>query len=127
MKVLLDTHAVFWWFGDPARLSKRAESILTDSMNVVLVSAATAWELAIKTSLGKIEALELVSDLKRELDHKGFLELPISIEHATRAGLLPLHHRDPFDRLLVAQAQEEAVPILSGDRTLDRYDIKRIW
>lgn len=127
MKVLLDTHAVFWWFGDAARLSKRAESILTDTKNVILVSAATAWELAIKANLGKIDALELLTDLKRYLAEEGFVEVAISIEHATRAGLLPPHHRDPFDRLLVAQAQELVVPILSGDRGLDRYDIKRIW
>jgi len=127
MKVLLDTHVVFWWFGDAARLSKRAKSILADAKNVVLVSAATAWELAIKANLGKIDALELVTELGRQIAEEGFVEFPISIEHAIRAGLLPLHHRDPFDRLLVAQAQEVAVPILSGDRLLDRYDIKRIW
>ena len=127
MKILLDTHAVFWWFGDAARLSKRAESILNDTKNVIVVSAASAWELAIKANLGKIDALELLADLKRHLDEDGFVELAISIEHATRAGLLPPHHRDPFDRLLVAQAQELMVPILSGDRGLDRYDIRRIW
>ena len=127
MKILLDTHAVFWWFGDAARLSKRAESILNDTKNVIVVSAASAWELAIKANLGKIDALELLADLKRHLDEDGFVELAISIEHATRAGLLPPHHRDPFDRLLVAQAQELMVPILSGDRGLDGYDIRRIW
>jgi PIN domain nuclease of toxin-antitoxin system len=127
MKVLLDTHAVFWWFGYPDRLSKRAESILADTKNIILVSAATAWELAIKSNLGKIDAQDLVTEFGREVNQDGFVELPISIEHAAKAGMLPLHHRDPFDRLLVAQAQTLTVPILSGDRTLDRYDIKRIW
>src|SRR6202049_3176309 len=115
MKVLLDTPALFWWFSDAAKLSKRAGSILADSKNTILVSAATAWELAIKVNLGKIDALSLVTELGRHADEEGFIELPINIEHATRAGLLPLHHRDPFDRLLVAQAQTMNVPILSGD------------
>jgi PIN domain nuclease of toxin-antitoxin system len=127
MDVLLDTHALFWWFSDTLRLSKRASSIISNPDNTVLVSAATAWELAIKVNLGKIDALSLAVELGRYSEQEGFTELPISIEQATRAGLLPLHHRDPFDRLLVAQAQSLNVPILSADRILDRYDIKRLW
>jgi PIN domain nuclease of toxin-antitoxin system len=127
MNVLLDTHALFWWFSDPIRLSKRASSIIGNPDNTVLVSAATAWELAIKVNLGKIDALSLVVELGRYSEQEGFTELPISIEQATRAGLLPSHHRDSFDRLLVAQAQSLHVPILSADRILDRYDIKRLW
>jgi PIN domain nuclease of toxin-antitoxin system len=127
MNVLLDTHTLFWWFSDMARLSKRAGSIIANPSNTVLVSAATAWELAIKVNLGKIDGLSLVVELGRYIEEEGFVDLPISTEHAVRAGLLPLHHRDPFDRLLVAQAQAISVPILSGDGVLDQYDVKRIW
>jgi PIN domain nuclease of toxin-antitoxin system len=127
VKVLLDTHVLVWWFSDFDRLSKRAASILTGIDNAVLVSAAVAWELSIKVNLGKLDAMGLVTDLAERLDREGFTELPITIAQATRAGLLPLHHRDPFDRLLVAQAQNLGVPILSADFTLDQYDVKRVW
>lgn len=127
MRILLDTHALVWWFSDPGKLSKRALSIMTNTANVVLVSAASAWELAIKVNLGKMDAMILVSDLGHRLDREGLTELPITVMQATRAGLLPLHHRDPFDRLLVAQAQDLGVSILSADELLDRYDIKRVW
>jgi PIN domain nuclease of toxin-antitoxin system len=127
MNVLIDTHALVWWFSDPGKLSKRAASAIANTRNTVLVSAAIAWELAIKVNLGKIHALPLALDLARHAEQEGFTEQPIQIEHAVRAGLLPLHHRDPFDRLLVAQAQSLNVPILSADAVLDQYDIKRIW
>ncbi len=127
MKVLIDTHALFWWFSDATKLSRRAVSLIASPKNTVLVSAATAWELAIKVNLGKIDALGLVVELRNHVMEEGFAELPISIEHAATAGLLPLHHRDPFDRLLVAQAQAMHLPILSADRVLDEYDIKRLW
>ena len=127
MEVLLDTHALVWWFNDPTKLSKRASHVIANSDNTVLVSAVTAWELAIKVNLGKLDALAFVIDLARHAEEEGFTELPIRIPQATRAGLLPLHHRDPFDRLLVAQAQALNIPILSADAILDRYDIKRIW
>ena len=127
MKLLLDTHAFVWWFNEPNRLSARASSILRSSGNLVCISAAVAWELAIKVNLGKIGALPLVADLALHVAEEGFAELPISITQAVRAGLLPRHHRDPFDRLLVAQAQDLNLPVLSADRVLDRYDVKRIW
>jgi len=127
MKVLLDTHALVWWMSDAPKLSKRASSILANTSNTILVSAATAWELAIKANLGKLDALPLVLELARHTEEEGFTELAISMEQAVRAGLLRLHHSDPFDRLLVAQAQALNVPILSADEVLDRYDVKRIW
>jgi PIN domain nuclease of toxin-antitoxin system len=127
MKILLDTHVLVWWFNDFERLSKRAASILTSIDNTVLISAAVGWELSIKVNLGKLDAMGLVTDLGERLVREGFTELPITIVQATRAGLLPLHHRDPFDRLLVAQAQDLGVPILSADFTLDQYDVKRMW
>lgn len=127
MRLLLDTHALVWWFNDPSQLSKRADSIIANTQNTVLVSAAVAWELSIKVNLGKLNALSLITDLSERLEREGFTEIPIGVAQAIRAGLLPLHHRDPFDRLLVAQAQDLGIPILSADTSLDRYDIKRVW
>ena len=127
MKVLLDTHALLWWFNEPERLSKKAASTLANPANTAYVSAAVGWEIAIKVNLGKLNALPLVTELARHVIEEGFAELPVSIDQAVRAGLLPRHHRDPFDRLLVAQAQELNVPVLSADAVLDRYDIQRIW
>jgi PIN domain nuclease of toxin-antitoxin system len=127
MRLLLDTHALVWWFNEPDKLSSKASSILRSSGNSIFVSAAVAWELAIKVNLGKIDALPLITDLAVHIAEEGFAELPVGIDQAVRAGLLPRHHRDPFDRLLVAQAQDMNLPILSADRVLDRYDIKRIW
>ena len=101
--------------------------MIEDGENTILVSAATAWELAIKTAIGKLDALSLVIDLPRYLAEEGFEELPVSVSQATRAGLLPLHHRDPFDRLLAAQAQDLSIPVLSNDRLFDLYDVKRLW
>lgn len=127
MKILLDTHALIWWFSNESKLSRRASSIIANQSNTVLVSAAIAWELAIKVNLGKFDALSLTTELPRYTEEEGFEELPISMEQAVRAGLLPLHHRDPFDRLLVAQAQSLNAPILSADTVLDQYDVKRVW
>lgn len=127
MEVIADTHVLVWAFNEPSRLSNRANSILTSTDNTILVSAAVAWELSIKVNLGKLDALALVTGLTQILQRVGFTELPVSIAHATRAGLLPLYHRDPFDRLLVAQAQDLGIPILSADELLDRYDVKRVW
>jgi PIN domain nuclease of toxin-antitoxin system len=127
MEVLLDTHALLWWVNEPQRLSKRANSILTSTDNTVLVSAAVAWELSIKVNLSKLDALALLAGLTQRLQKEGFTELAISVAQAVRAGLLPLHHRDPFDRLLVAQAQDLGIPVLSADELLDRYDVKRVW
>jgi PIN domain nuclease of toxin-antitoxin system len=127
LKVLIDTQVLFWWCSEPSKLSSSASLILQDGTNALLISAAIAWELAIKVALGKLDALPLVINLAAYLIEEGFMELPITIQHATRAGLLPLHHRDPFDRLLVAQAQDLGIPILSSDRVLDRYDVKRLW
>ena len=127
MKLLLDTQVLFWWYSEPLRISKRAFSLMEDSENEILVSAAVAWELAIKSAIGKLDALSLTLDLSRMLAEDGFSELPIGITQATRAGLLPLHHRDPFDRLIVAQAQDLNIPVLSSDRLLDLYDVNRLW
>lgn len=127
MRALIDTHALIWWLREPKRLSARATRILESSSNVILVSAACGWEISIKENLGKFDWLPFVLDLPRWISEAGFVEQPVTMDQSIRAGLLPLHHRDPFDRLLVAQAQSLHIPIISADPMLDRYDIKRIW
>jgi PIN domain nuclease of toxin-antitoxin system len=128
MRFLVDTHVLLWSFnGDPA-LSKRARQVIEDGSNEILVSAASAWEIATKVRLGKLPTGEiLIGDLERYLARLGFEELPISPAHAARAGSLAGEHRDPFDRMLVAQAQGENLPIISGDRIFDVYHVQRIW
>jgi PIN domain nuclease of toxin-antitoxin system len=127
MNLLLDTHALLWWLGEPQRVSKAARHALEDRDYRVYVSAVVAWEMAIKVNLGKLDAQEVVGDFRRILYAKGFFRLGISTDHALRAGLLPLHHTDPFDRMLVAQAQALNCPIVSADARLDSYGVRRIW
>ena len=127
MKILLDTHVVVWWLEDAGRLSRRAVTVLANRDNEVLISAAVGWEMAIKVNVGKIKPRSILDGLDRILEQQEFSDLPISLEMAVLAGLLPPHHRDPFDRMLVAQAQSLRVPILSADSILDQYDVKRIW
>jgi PIN domain nuclease of toxin-antitoxin system len=109
------------------RLSRRVRTLLSSSETGILISAAVAWELAIKVNAGKIKLSVPLQDLRRTIEQQGFAELPITIEQSVRAGLLPLHHRDPFDRLLVAQAQVLDVPIASADAGLDHYQVTRLW
>jgi PIN domain nuclease of toxin-antitoxin system len=125
--VLLDTHALVWWLEAKDRLSPKAQSVISDSETTVLVSSASAWELAIKSQLGKFKSRELVDELDKEIQKEGFVELPISIEHALRAGSLPGRHKDPFDRMLISQALIEEVALVSADRYFDGYAIARIW
>jgi PIN domain nuclease of toxin-antitoxin system len=127
MEVLLDTHTLMWWMVDPSRLSKAAAATLADTNNRILVSAVVAWELAIKINAGKIQPSSLLLGLDGAFATQTFAELPISLEHAVKAGLLPLQHRDPFDRLLVSQALVLGLPIVSADRSLDAYGVRRIW
>ena len=127
MNLLIDTHVLLWWWTEEEQLSGRAKATILDSRNRSYVSAAVAWELAIKVNLGKLDAREVVSNLKQLLIEEGFRRLAISTDHALRAGLLPMLHRDPFDRLLVAQAQALNSPIVSADAIFDRYGARRIW
>jgi PIN domain nuclease of toxin-antitoxin system len=120
VRLLLDTHALLWWLADDPGLSEAARSAVGDPRNVVAVSAASAWEMSIKTGLGKLRAPD---DLSSELDANGFLRLAISIEHALRAGALPPHHRDPFDRMLVAQAELESLTIVTRDQRFEPYAV----
>lgn len=127
MKVLVDTHALHWWFTSPKKLSRRSRSVISNRSNQVLVSAAIAWEMAIKVNVGKLNARSIVMDLGRILQENGFFEESVTVDQAVIAGLLPLHHRDPFDRMLVAQSQALNAAIVSADSVLDLYGVKRIW
>ena len=127
MKLLLDTHALLWWLQGGSDMSRRASDVIQSQENSVIVSAATAWEIAIKAQQGKLHAAPLLSDFAGELADEAFLELPILSHHAIRAGLLPGAHKDPFDRMLIAQAQSENLTILSKDKRFDGYGVRRIW
>ncbi len=128
MRVLLDTHALLWFSLDDARLSVHAKSVIMDRGSDLLVSPATLWEVAIKVSLGKYELEEeFTSFFSRVLAGYNMTLLPVTVEHAAAVTRLPFHHRDPFDRMLVAQAICEGIPIVSTDRLLDAYSVARIW
>jgi PIN domain nuclease of toxin-antitoxin system len=125
--ILLDTHSLLWWLDNDDRLSRRAREAIQNPITQVLVSVGSLWEIAIKQQLGKLKASNLVNNFQKELDDAGFVELPISGVHAIRAAVLPINHRDPFDRLLIAQAEIENVPIVSRDSQFDAYGVHRVW
>lgn len=128
MRLLLDTHTLLWWLDGDRRLSRRARTLLADEDNLVMVSAASAWELATKARLGKLPgALDVATDVAGCVARQGFVDLPITIQHAQRAGSLKIDHRDPFDRMLMAQSQMEDVPIVSNEAIFDSFGVDRIW
>jgi PIN domain nuclease of toxin-antitoxin system len=125
LTLLLDTHLVLWWMaGEASRISKRALAALGSEGIEPVVSAVTVWEAAIKRGLGKLDA---PGDLLSQLERAGVELLPITARHADLVASLPLHHRDPFDRLLVAQARLEGLALVSDDEWLRRYDIEVVW
>ncbi len=126
IRVLLDTHTLVWWVEGREKLSATARETIEDAETVVLVSAASAWELAIKSQLGKFKSRELAEGLDEQILEEGFAALPISIEHALRAGGLDSPHKDPFDRMLIAQAQIENLSVISKDTAFDNF-VRRIW
>ncbi|MBA3852900.1 MAG: PIN domain nuclease [Gemmatimonas sp.] len=128
MRVLLDTHALLWWLAGDDKLSTRARRTIADSRHEVFVSAASAWEVATKHRIGKLPgAGPLAVDFAREVRRQGFMSLPISLEQAQVAGALPGDHRDPFDRMLIAQAREERLALVSAESLFDDYGVTRIW
>jgi PIN domain nuclease of toxin-antitoxin system len=126
-RVLLDTHTLVWWVEGRENLSTKARETIQDDDTVVLVSAASAWELAIKSRLGKFRSRELSERLDEQILEEGFVALAISIEHAIRAGGLDSPHKDPFDRMLIAQAQIEDASVISKDKAFDDFAVRRIW
>lgn len=128
MKVLLDTHVFLWWITDDPRLNERAREIISDGENTLFFSAASGWEIAIKAKLGKLSVPDdLEGFIMEQLAQNDITPLPVRLSHALHVYNLPAHHRDPFDRLLVAQAQVENLPILTGDTAIMQYPVQIIW
>jgi len=124
LRLLLDTHAALWWLSGDDRFGATAAEHIADTTNQVLLSAAVVWEVAIKRSLGKLEA---PGDFAPTLLGAGAHPLPIGLDHATAVERLPWHHRDPFDRLLIAQATVERAALVSADEALAAYGIRVVW
>jgi PIN domain nuclease of toxin-antitoxin system len=128
VRILLDTHAFLWWIDEDRRLSARACELMEDGRNDLLFSVASGWEIAIKLGLGRIELPSPVDRfLSEQVTRNHMRVLPIELSHALRTADLPPLHRDPFDRLLVAQAQIEHLPILTADRQIAQYEVDAIW
>ena len=121
MRLLLDTYVLLWWLSDDRKLTKHGRDIIANRDNDVLVSSASVWEVAIKAALERIE-IE-IDDLEEAIARNGFRPLPIGFRHAVTVGRLPLLHRDPFDRMLVAQASVEELRVVSHDRVFERYGL----
>jgi len=128
VRLLLDTHAFLWWVADDERLSPRAAALIAEPSNEVLVSAATAWEVVVKSALGRVEVPTPVDRfLTAQIEANAFIPLPIHMRHALGLAALPQIHRDPFDRILVAQAVAEDLTIVSRDRVMDGYPVTVEW
>ena len=128
MQLLLDTHALIWWVSSSNRIPKRTYREILDQGNVKFISAATAWEIATKHRLGKLkDASRLVAGLPDFIKQQGFEELPVTVNDGVMAGMLPVHHRDPFDRMLIAQALGRNLMLVSGESLFDRYGVRRLW
>lgn len=128
MRALLDTHAFLWWINDDGLLSPRARQVIGNGDNELLFSAASGWEMAIKIGLGKLALTqELERFMAEQLTINSIQTLPVQLSHALRVASMPPYHRDPFDRLLVAQAQMEDLPIITGDPQIARYQVAVIW
>ena len=127
MKILLDTHAFIWFIMDNPKLSPRAKNII-ESSHVVMVSVATPWEMAIKISLGKLKIKATFDQIfPSHLLINNMTLLPIHLKHLSQVAALPFHHRDPFDRLMIAQSMVEKLPIVSRDSAFDAYGVTRLW
>lgn len=128
MKYLLDTHTFLWWITDNELLSDRAREVIRNGRNTILLSAASGWEIAIKAGLGRLELPdrpEVV--IPEQMSLNDIQGLPVQMSHALRVHSLPQHHRDPFDRMLVAQCQLEEIPIITSDPEISKYDVEIIW
>lgn len=128
MKLLLDTHTFLWFINDSPKLSTTARVLIEDAFNEPLVSVASLWEMAIKLSIGKLDLKKpFETFVPDQLELNGFDQLAIDFHHIAAVAGLPFHHRDPFDRLLVAQALAEGIPLVSADELLDAYGVVRLW
>jgi PIN domain nuclease of toxin-antitoxin system len=128
LDLLLDTHAFLWWVAGDAALSMQARSAIEDTGNTVFVSGASAWEIATKFRIGKLPGAErIVTDLSGVIVAQGFVSLPISFAHGQAAGALPGPHKDPFDRMLMAQAMLDDMILVSNEQRFDVYGVRRLW
>jgi PIN domain nuclease of toxin-antitoxin system len=126
--LLLDTHALLWAVADPNALSERARALLLDGRNTIVVSSVSAWEIATKHRLGRLpEAEVILASFPQHLQELGAEELAISVRHALTAGAFPSQHRDPFDRMLAAQALHEGLPLLTADGLFAEFPVETIW
>ena len=127
-RLLLDTHTFLWWAGDSCELSDTARAVISDAGNECFLSVASCWEMAIKSSLGKLRLARPVERFVEDLvTENGFRLLAIDLRHAAKVETLPFHHRDPFDRLLIAQAISEKLTVVSADSMFSNYDVTRLW
>jgi len=120
---IIDTHVLLWWLSDDPLLPANFKKIIENTDNICFISAASIWEISIKSSIGKLEIPGKYLDILRE---QGFHDLPVYWEHADKAGTLPFHHRDPFDRLIIAQAMIEELTILTTDKRIPLYKVKTL-
>ncbi|SFI47972.1 type II toxin-antitoxin system VapC family toxin [Planctomicrobium piriforme] len=128
MRLLLDTHAFLWFVTDDSQLSKRANEAIVDPQNEILVSPGSYWELAIKVSLGKYQLnISFEEFVARAVGENQFRILPIEPSHAAAVARMPFYHRDPFDRLIIAQALVEQLTVVSRDEAFDAYSVSRLW
>ena len=128
MQLLLDTHTFLWWLAGDEALSAAARTAISEEGNDIFVSAASAWEIATKHRIGKLpDVAAIVADLDQAAADQGFVGLPISLRHGQAAGALPGPHRDPFDRMLIAQAMLEKLVLVSNEQPFDAYGVARLW
>lgn len=121
MRLLLDTHAFLWWLDNSPRLGAQARAAITDPGNSIFISAASAWEIAVKRASGRLDAP--MGEIEAWIAQSSFTKLSIEVSHAIASVELPMHHRDPFDRLLIAQARMEAMSLVSRDTQIEKYDV----
>ena len=128
MRLLIDTHALLWFLAGDRHLPRPIRTLIDDPANAIFVSAASAWEITTKHRLGKLPgAAPIAADVGATVLAQGFDTLDVTMMHAQRAGALASDHRDPFDRMLAAQAQIEGIAIISGDRVFDDFGLRRLW
>ena len=128
MRLLLDTHVFLWWIAGDLRLSNKAVKVISEADNRLFLSAASGWEIAIKTKLGKLQIDgDVTSFIIEQMRLNSIEQLPVMLSHALHVSTLEVLHRDPFDRLLIAQAQLERMPILTGDQYVTIYPVETVW
>jgi PIN domain nuclease of toxin-antitoxin system len=127
MNLLLDTHTIIWFIGNNSRLPQRIREMLDDDSNDVYISVVSLWEISIKTRRGKLDLNKSLGDVVRISHANGFWFLPVHLEHIFRLDTMEFHHKDPFDRMLIAQSLEEDYALVSCDDAFDLYDVQRLW